>query len=434
MADTLDQIFMNASLGSTELTDGEHTLVTTDANTSYVIKDMTLSNASILASDSHLELNGFNVSSATANATGSLIIPPSSTLKLKTGSTYPIAYVEDEVMGMVSGKVYYEKVVRQATETTEQGTKTLEIATTNTFTTTPSNAMKINYNVPDSGPGYFYMEAHDNNSAQGVYRMTATGTQQESIYQNYASNGTGRMINGDFIGYTNSSSNFYKVDLDASPQAGFTATHFQSGVNPYPTSSYPRHFFAADHVWFRPSSGYNGQIYAISMNTGNVRYYSGMGNVTTSNNSFMCVSTDAVNDKIYIWRAHGSEFRLTEVTESLSSFLSNQSQTGNKASTTTVVTAPQAINISNPVRARLSPVPGGGIMYRGTDNNFYTIDVNGNETADSFAHSSVTIGGATRSVDYYDKSTRTLSAAEITAAGITIPTFGIQLIGIKSET
>ena len=73
-------------------------------------------------------------------------------------------------------------------------------------------------------------------------------------------------------------------------------------------------------------------------------------------------------------------------------------------------------------------------MYRGTDNNFYTIDVNGNETADSFAHSSVTIGGATRSVDYYDKSTRTLSGAEITAAGITIPTFGIQLLGIKSET
>ena len=108
MADTLDQIFMNTSLGATELTDGEHTLVTTDANTSYVIKDMNLSNASILASDSHLELNGFNVSSATANATGSLIIPPSSTLKLKTGSTYPFQFLQDTIYGITSGVYQFD--------------------------------------------------------------------------------------------------------------------------------------------------------------------------------------------------------------------------------------------------------------------------------------------------------------------------------------
>ena len=434
MADTLDQIYMNASLGTTELTDGEHTLLTTDANTSYVIKDMNLSNASILASDSHLELNGFNVSSATANATGSLIIPPSSTLKLKTGSTYPISYVEDEVMAMVSGRVYYEKIARQSTETTEQGTKTLEIATTNTFTSTPYNALKINYNVPDSGPGYFYMETHDNNSAQGVYRMTATGTQAETIYQNYVAQGTGRMINGDFIGFTNSSSNFYKVDLDASPQTGFTASLFQSGVNPYPTSSYPRHFFALDHVWYIPSSGYNGTVYAISMNTGNLKTYSGLGSVTTSGNNFMCVSVDEATDDIYIWRGNGSSCRVTKIDASKTAFLADQSGYGARSSTTTAVNLPVNINSSNPVRARLSPVSDGGIMYRGSDNNFHTIDVNGSETADSFAYSSVTIGGATRSVDYYDKSTRTMSAAEVTAAGITIPTVGIQLLGIKSET
>jgi len=434
MADTLDQIFMNASLGTTELTDGEHTLVTTDANTSYVIKDMNLSNASILSSDSHLELNGFNVSSATVNATGSLIIPPNSTLKLKTGSTYPISYVEDEVMAMVSGRVYYETIVRQTTQTTEQGTKTLDIATTNTFTSSPHNAMKINYNVPDSGPGYFYMETHDNDSAQGVYRMTATSGQSESIYQNYVAQGTGRMINGDFIGFTNSSSNFYKVDLDASPQIGFTSGHFQSGVNPYPTSSYPRHFFALDHVWYTPSSSYDGTVYALSMNTGKVKEYSGLGGVASSGNNFMCVSVDEANDDIYIWRANGTSCQVTKIDASKTDFLADQSGYGSRTSITNSVNVPVNINTSNPVRARLSPAPGGGIMYRGGDNIFYTIDVNGNETADSFAASSVTVGGATRSVDYYDKSTRTLTAAEITALGIPIPTVGIQLLGIKSET
>lgn len=434
MADTLDQIFMNASLGATELTDGEHTLVTTNANTSYVIKDMHLSNASFLASDSHLELNGFNVSSATANATGSLIIPPNSTLKLKTGSTYPISYVEDEVMAMSSGQVWYEKIVRQSTQTTEQGTKTLEIATTNAFSSSTTNAMKINYNVPDSGPGYFYMEISDNNSVQAVYRMTATGSQQESIYQNYVANGTGRMINGDFIGYTNSSSNFYKVDLDASPQIGFTSGLFQSSVSPHPTSSYPRHFFALDHVWYIPSSGYSGSVYALSMNTGKLKTYSGLGSVTTSGNNFMCVSVDEANDDIYIWRGNGGSCRVTKIDASKTAFLADQQGYGNRTSTTTAVTLPASIHGSYPVFARLSSAPGGGIMYRGSDNNYYTIDVNGNETADSFSANDVNIGGATRSVDYYDSSTRTLSSAEITAAGITIPTIGIQLLGIKSET
>lgn len=434
MADTLDQIYMNTSIGATELDDGEHTLLTTNANTSYVIKDMFLSNRSILASDTHLELNGFNVSGATVNATGSLIIPPNSTLKLKS-STYPISYVQDEIMAMVSGRPYYEKVVRQATQTTAQGTTTTEVAATNTFTSSPANAMKVNYNVADSGSAYFYMETHDNNSAQGVYRMQPAGTQAESIYQNYVANGTGRMINGDFIGYTNSASNFYKVDLDASPQTGFTSSLFQSGVNPYPTSSYPRHFFALDHVWFIPSSGYDGSMYAISMNTGNVRSYSGMGSVTTSGNNFFCISADDVNDKIYIWRANSNEFRVTTITESKTSFLANQSQSGARPSTTVALTSiPQNINTSNPTRARLSPVPGGGIRYRGTDNKFYTIDISGAETESSFAYDTVSIGGAIRSVDYYDRTTRTMTASEVTAAGVTVPTFGLQLLGIKSET
>ena len=92
MADTLESIFLNTSLGATELDDGEHTLLTTDANTSFVIKDMHVNGTSTLT-NTHLELNGFNVSGITSNATGSLIIPPSSTLKLKT-TDYPFNFFE----------------------------------------------------------------------------------------------------------------------------------------------------------------------------------------------------------------------------------------------------------------------------------------------------------------------------------------------------
>ena len=48
MADTLESIFQATSLGGTELNDGEHTLLTTNSTTSFVIKDMD-SNSFILS-------------------------------------------------------------------------------------------------------------------------------------------------------------------------------------------------------------------------------------------------------------------------------------------------------------------------------------------------------------------------------------------------
>ena len=60
MADTLESIFLNTSIGGTELNDGEHTILTTNSTTSYVIKDMHVNATSGLA-NTHLELNGFNV-------------------------------------------------------------------------------------------------------------------------------------------------------------------------------------------------------------------------------------------------------------------------------------------------------------------------------------------------------------------------------------
>lgn len=94
MAETLEQIYFNTSLGATELDDGEETILTTDANTSYVIKDVMVKDNTGLTSSTYLELNGFNIGALTGNSSGSLIIPPSSTLKIKT-TDYPFSYYEE---------------------------------------------------------------------------------------------------------------------------------------------------------------------------------------------------------------------------------------------------------------------------------------------------------------------------------------------------
>ena len=48
MADTLKQIYSATALGGTELDDGEHTLLTTNSTTSFVIKDMLVNGSSSL--------------------------------------------------------------------------------------------------------------------------------------------------------------------------------------------------------------------------------------------------------------------------------------------------------------------------------------------------------------------------------------------------
>ena len=60
MADTLESIYLNTALGATEMDDGEHTILTTNSTTRYVIKDMYVNGTSSLTG-TYLELNGFNV-------------------------------------------------------------------------------------------------------------------------------------------------------------------------------------------------------------------------------------------------------------------------------------------------------------------------------------------------------------------------------------
>jgi len=72
MADTLVEIYNSTTLGPTQMDDGEETILTTNASTSYVVKDMNVQNTSSLTG-TYLELNGFNVGSVKSNATGSLV-------------------------------------------------------------------------------------------------------------------------------------------------------------------------------------------------------------------------------------------------------------------------------------------------------------------------------------------------------------------------
>lgn len=438
MADTLEQIYMNTSLGETELTDGEHTLLTTDANTSYVIKDMNLSGSfSSLEVGSHLELNGFNVSDLKSNATGSLIVPPSSTLKVKTGSTFPFVFEQTENIGLDSSNYgYVEKVIRIQGQSEVFSTPLSLTSRASLSGGASTEIINIDFNIADNGNGYWYYTQHDTNSAQQTRYVGQVSGAGQNEYLNYAAVGTGHKLNGDFIGYASSGSTFYIKDIDATPTGNFTGGATTYNRNPHPTSSYPRHFFAYDHIWFMPSNGYTTQMYALNVNNGGMKSFTGMPSINypTGGNNF-AISHDAATDSIYIWRVSSTNvFQVAKVTPTLTDLVAD----ANNA--TIGFTNLGQINlspnqVSTPfIKGSPTAISGGGIRYFSTGNDYVSIYPDGTQHSAPFSYSGIEIAGASRTLNYYKTSTKTLSASEATALGLAAPTFGIQLLGIKSET
>lgn len=94
MADTLAEI-VNTTVTAENLDDGEHTLFTTDGSTTQVIKDITLKKGPNVPDtfSASLDVNGFNVATFTDSASGTEIVAPNSTVKIKS-PTYPLEVIE----------------------------------------------------------------------------------------------------------------------------------------------------------------------------------------------------------------------------------------------------------------------------------------------------------------------------------------------------
>ena len=96
MADTLAEIYRNTLTSSSFDSNGEATIVTTNSSTSHVIKNVqaedTDANIKINAT---LKINDFDIVALTGNSSGSEVIAPSSTVKVKT-SAIPLNYEDVE--------------------------------------------------------------------------------------------------------------------------------------------------------------------------------------------------------------------------------------------------------------------------------------------------------------------------------------------------
>lgn len=433
MADTFEEIYRNASLGSTQLDDGEETILTTNSSTRYVIKDMYVNGTSDLK-DTYLELNGFNVGNITQNQTGSLIIPPNSTLKLKT-TDYPFTILENIYSASNSTDIgVYINYVR-----TDGTVEKVELDHYYSGYSQANNWIDTNYSTASNGDKYIHTTHNDGNSSQQVrYQNLDNYSHSNTTSQTYRPFG---FIDNKLFYMDNSALKF--SDLTTNP-AGNSGTAFSgtglknnNSYSPFTTSSYPRGKGAHGFFWFVPSSGYTTSIFGIKVsgtNTGSmVRLNFTQTHTMSSNNGNFTISLDEANDEMVVWRHQDSSNFHRSI------FTWSTIKNTNSSSTTTY-TPSSEISYSNTnhalgnmAQASMHYLYGGGFSWRNSTSELV-------QSAKDFTEISKTniwVGSnASNNLNSpnnnYNLKQREISNSEMTALGISAPTFGIALYGIKS--
>ena len=114
MADTLAEIYRNTLTSSDFDSNGEATIVTTDSSTSHVIKNIqAVDTDTTLPLNATLKINDFDIVALTGNSSGSEVIAPSSTVKVKT-SALPLTFVDQEFQSQNNNSNYRKQTVATA--------------------------------------------------------------------------------------------------------------------------------------------------------------------------------------------------------------------------------------------------------------------------------------------------------------------------------
>ena len=442
MADTLESIYLNTALGATEMNDGEHTILTTNSTTRYVIKDMYVNDTSELTG-TYLELNGFNVGSISANATGSLIIPTNSTLKIKT-TDYPIQFYKNTEYSINSTELMFKEsyvdgkgsATGTPFETIHTGISRENQVTDVIRVTATNNADYIIYTTSDNNSVQQVYYIQDSSGSKGVFdsrNYSPFMLDDNKVYTNGA--------NASFEYRDLTTGSFGSVSTNFAPTGAYPSGYGNS-YNQYPTSSYPRGRGAHGFLWFVPSNSYTQNLYAI--NTANGCYHSfslgGQSFAMSSNHGNFVPSVDWENDKLYIYFNTGNQTETIQgIYDGWSSIvaLDNTTNPNNHTGTISVsnshtTSGGNHYSGSNMARAIYGYDAFGGFTYLNTSMHRVSVDKDFEVTA---TDESFTVSGSTRVAPNYSfvKKQDKLTQAQATALSLSGPQFGIQLLGIKSE-
>ena len=262
MADTLAEIYRDTLTESDFNSSGEATIFTTDSSTSHVIKSIQAEEVDDeLLLQGSLDVNGFTVVGLTANSSGTEIVAPSSTVKVKTNNI-PFTYLDNRFYVQTSGtnlKSYVDAKINGVIVSSGL------IDTTNTLPTSMTATAAHKQIVPFLGPNNnTVMTLHDLNSVTSVYLYNSAGTEIHSNETNYNTKWFDGKRYVYYIG--NSNNNIYKIDTWAS--SNFESLVY-TGNFPSSLNSYQRMFgIEGEWLFFWPDqSGAKGFAYNLQTGT-----------------------------------------------------------------------------------------------------------------------------------------------------------------------
>ena len=345
MAEAFKKLY-DTTLNQGHLNDGEQTLLSNGNN--KVIKQISITSPDIALKNTYLELDGKNIGSVnvgkggTYNLEGHLIMPSTSTLKVKT-TDWPI--VAQKVVGICYDgtrlRYYYyvENSDGTATDISHlssslQSSLQREYESHHTSPSDAGNTIDLLFHYTPSGGQNIYYHPHDSNSVQQYYvtaarQVGATSSsssqhQQQFTYQNYKGFGlfdyrrnwlpntngvptdtrkVEMRSNGQFIVHAiNTYPTAYTIGGYSLPNWGNSSTGHPS---PYPTSSYPRAHVYHAMYWYIPSSGYSGDLYCKNLLNGSFHRFNFDAAISYADGDFV-ISVDYANDVwyLYIYRSN----------------------------------------------------------------------------------------------------------------------------------
>jgi hypothetical protein len=483
--------FYNATLGDSQFqSDGEHTLFTTNSSTTRIIKEVKFDPQSgVKFTGGYLEVNGHNVANLDASGsalTGEYIVPPNSTVKLKLPNTYPITFYkeyEQFCANSTNRKWYVNTQVRDQTTGTLTNTitqnksgitlssgdqsDTIDIVDARGFATrtgSPTNNSGTTYNP------YYHMSAitHDSNSVQRIWTFRALnfgegrsstpvavyGHQHQGNYKGFAFDrdiNRGQYVNNDgqrvlntidnsgsdigVRGSLNYNENTLQQFTRWNGVANSSPATSQGSFSPQVTSSWPRAHCIGDWYFTIPHSGYNNSVYGVSLKTGQWFQFNLQSSWASSSAHDFTVSIKSDEDKFVFWRP--------DSTSNINRAISTRTITELEAITSGSTVSETCSYVQKPFpngnynnnsfgTCQLSDRMDGGFGYMNTSYTLTMCDFDGNALYDHTQFSGVDTLAANTS-GLWKRTMGKMTASEITAAGISQPTFNIQMFGYTAN-
>ncbi len=262
MADTLAEIYRNTLTESDFDSNGEATIVTTDSSTSHVVKAVqVVEGNSKVPVAGNIDVNGFNVVALTGNSSGTEIIAPSSTVKVKT-SNFPLDYLDGSFVSQTSSSAYATYTDAKINNVVAiEGIEASGLSIGHGNITSDDTSRAFGFNLGPNNTSFIYVTNTDNDTP--LYLYNSSGNIIAQATESY----TPKWFDGVQYVYWYSNQNIIQK-MDVFTGSVSTVVAFNAGQTP---DQYARMFGVKDeYLFFWPTYSSN-FMYAYSFVTNTVK-------------------------------------------------------------------------------------------------------------------------------------------------------------------